>query len=337
MTSDNFEPLKIAILGAGLMGCWHAHAIQHAGGRIVAVCDPDRAAATALARRLPGKPALATDWDELEGQPINVCHICTPSTTHYKLALEAVEAGKHVMVEKPPAAAQEQTATLLTAAEQRNVLVCPVYQFPFQAGVQSARRRLPALGQVAGFHYTARSAGAQGLPPTAAAALATEILLHPLSLIAALWPEALPGITWQTSSAGTGELLAIGAAGGIPFSISISASGRPPINRAEIVAAAGTIHLDFFHGYAVEEPGRVSRAGKAMQPIDLATRHLVAAGFNLGRRLWQREPAYPGLRSLVRAFYAAIRSGAPPPIPPHAMLDIARAYDQIQATFPEPV
>ncbi len=337
MTSDNFEPLKVAILGAGLMGRWHAHAVRHAGGQVAAVCDPDRAAAEALARQLPGrKPVVATDRRELKGQPINIWHICTPSATHYGLALEAIEAGKHVMVEKPPTATFAETAALLAAAEKRNVLLCPVYQFPFQAGVRSARRRLPTLGRVAGFHYTARTAGAQALPPAAASVLASEILPHPLSLIAAFWPEALPGVSWRVIRVEPGEILATGAAGGIAFSISISTGGRPPVNRAEIVAAGGTIHLDLFHGYAIVEPGRVSRTGKVVQPFDLALRHLLVAGLNLGRRMWQREPAYPGLRSLVRAFYAAIRSGAPLPMPRQVTLDIALAYDQIRAAFAEP-
>jgi hypothetical protein len=58
---------------------------------------------------------------------------------------------------------------------------------------------------------------------------------------------------------------------------------------------------------------------------------LGATSENLARRALARETAYPGLSSLVAAFYAAARGEAPPPISPAQTLDVAQARDAVLA------
>jgi hypothetical protein len=60
---------------------------------------------------------------------------------------------------------------------------------------------------------------------------------------------------------------------------------------------------------------------------------LGAATSNLGRRVANSEPAYPGLRALIAEFYEAVRSGGSPPITPDETLSIARVRDHFIKEF----
>ena len=71
---------------------------------------------------------------------------------------------------------------------------------------------------------------------------------------------------------------------------------------------------DLFHGYRVLEEGGTSRTAKALRPFAHAGRVLAASSANLIRRSAGREPAYPGLRPLIAAFYAAARGSGTAPI-----------------------
>jgi hypothetical protein len=115
--------------------------------------------------------------------------------------------------------------------------------------------------------------------------------------------------------------------GGVTVSILISLQARPTQCTLKIFGAAGTIHLDLFHGYAFCEPGAVSKERKILRPFDVAARRLAAASINLGKRVLSREPAYPGLSRLVAEFYTAVRTGQRAPITTEAMMNIARVRD----------
>src|SRR5262249_27385279 len=105
-------PLRSAIIGTGFVGAIHARSARLAGGVIagVAASTPDggREAAAKLGaeRAYDGAEELAT------ADGIDVVHICTPNHLHAPLARAALEAGKHVICEKPLAMTAEEAATL---------------------------------------------------------------------------------------------------------------------------------------------------------------------------------------------------------------------------------
>ena len=102
--------LRAAIVGAGLMGRWHADAIARAGGRVVAVVDTR----IEQARKLAGDGEGFRSLDDLGSRmSLDVVHICTPLATHVELAEQALALGANVVVEKPLAADAESTAALL--------------------------------------------------------------------------------------------------------------------------------------------------------------------------------------------------------------------------------
>lgn len=318
--------LRVAIVGAGLMGRWHAHAAVRLGVTVSAIVDPDVARARELNGHHPRARIAAALADVLAD--VDVVQVCTPGGTHAALVTEALEAGRHVLVEKPLAPATDTVAALLDLAARNRVLLCPVHQFPFQAGFLSALARVDDMGPLRHVSYATCSAGAEGQGTAAAAQVAAEILPHPLSLFARLWPD-IATVEWSVRGPAAGEIRALGQIDDVGLSIAISMSGRPTMNAIELIGARGTTTVNLFHGFAVTSGGRVSRLRKTTKPLSDAASTAVTATGNLVKRAWQRESAYPGLRRLMALFYAAVRGTGPCPISAEETLAVAHAGDRI--------
>jgi predicted dehydrogenase len=322
-------PLRAAVVGAGLMGRWHADAVRRAGFTVGAVVDADRQRADTLAARYRAR-AATTLGGVLDA--VDVVHVCTPTATHEMLAAEAIAAGRHALVEKPLAVTAAQTRALLAQASARGVLVCPVHQFPWQPGARRLADTLPALGTVRHVDFTACSAGAIAAGSADPDTIALEILPHPLSLLAHLLPAALAA-PWTACRPAPGEWRLTADAAGATVSIVVSMAGRPTVNALRVVAAGGTAHLDLFHGFAVVEDAAVSRGRKIGHPFALAAATGAAAATNLARRAASREPAYPGLRALVTRFYRAVADGTAPPVSAAEAIAIAEIVDRARAAL----
>jgi UDP-2-acetamido-3-amino-2,3-dideoxy-glucuronate N-acetyltransferase len=109
-------PARVAVIGCGY---WGRNLVRNfAGlGALAAICDTDRATADRLADRYH---AEIVDFQKvLRDESIIGVAIATPATLHAGLALRAIEAGKHVFVEKPLALALDEAEELCTVAERR--------------------------------------------------------------------------------------------------------------------------------------------------------------------------------------------------------------------------
>jgi predicted dehydrogenase len=308
------------------MGGWHAEAAARAGARVAVVVDRDLARARALATRFRGCEAVSDVAPAIAAA--DVLHICTPLDTHATIATSALDARRHVFLEKPVAPTADETARLLASADARGVLLCPAHQFIFQHGVQMALRRLPEIGALRHIDFTICSAGAThgaALPDV----VAGDVLPHPLSLLSRFMSTELAALDWSVRQPLAGELRALTTTGGASVSLTVSMGGRPTVNRGTVTGTAGTIELDLFHGYAVIARGDVSRARKATAPFVRSVSLGATAAINLTRRALKRQPAYPGLWELVDAFYTAVRTGGPSPISTAETLDVARGCERI--------
>lgn len=327
------DPLSVTIVGAGLMGRWHAAAAASCGGRVDAVIDEDFRRAAALSEVYRGSRASSRLADVLAEGHARVVHVCTPTATHESIARQSIEAGCHVLVEKPLAPTVEATRSLVNLASARGVRLCPVHQFLFQPGVRRVVSRLPRLGTICHIDLVVCSAGAAGEPDAVLDQVAFDVLPHPLSLLVRILGSRFDELAWHAAHVGSGELRAWGFARGVSTATVVSMSGRPPVNRLHVLAARGSAHCDLFHGFSTIESGAVSRTRKILRPMSTSAMQLGAAVANLGRRAIHREFAYPGLRALVRDFYHAIAQGGPGPIQPREMLAVAAARDAIVACW----
>jgi predicted dehydrogenase len=318
-----------AVVGAGLMGRWHARELARAGGSVVAVVDPDPQAAAALAGERAARFPTLTEL--LDATPIDVVHVCAPTEQHEALVGEALAAGVHVLVEKPLAPDAEATRRLLGTAREAGRLLCPVHQYLFQPGALRAPQALARIGPLVQVDAIACSAGGGGEEGAALDRIALDITPHALAVLQRLLPGGLSEASWSVDRPRPGELRAQGRAGGTGLSIAVSMSGRPPRNELRAVGEGGTLELDFFHGFAHLERGGASRRYKAVRPFARSLGSATAAAANLGRRAARREPAYPGLRTLIERFYEAARTGSEGPISADDTIAVARARDALAA------
>ena len=126
MTNDLGPVLGVGMVGYAFMGATHSQAWRTVGRffdlpfspSMAVLCGRDHDGVTAAARRL-GWAAVETDWKELvKRDDVQVVDVCTPGDTHPEIAIAALEAGKHVLCEKPLANTVEEAVAMTEAAER---------------------------------------------------------------------------------------------------------------------------------------------------------------------------------------------------------------------------
>ena len=109
--------LKIGIIGAGGMARYHVPGFRSAGAEVVALVDPDEKVRERAARAYGVERSYASLDQMLAGQKdLDAVSIITPNKFHAPLAIQALEAGKHVFCEKPPALNAADTKLMANAA-----------------------------------------------------------------------------------------------------------------------------------------------------------------------------------------------------------------------------
>jgi len=113
------QRLRTAIVGTGFVGPFHVDAVRRTGfADVVALVGSDPARTEARAASL-GVDLATTDLAGVLDDPtIDVVHICTPNRTHVELATRALQAGKHVVVEKPIAVSAADAWRLVDLAAE---------------------------------------------------------------------------------------------------------------------------------------------------------------------------------------------------------------------------
>ena len=150
-------PVGLGVIGLGFMGrehvrAWRAAEAEGLANALVAVCDPDR-------RRLTGRAEARGNIESPDAGPlfdpsrvrgytraedlladaaVKVVSICTPTDSHVELALAALAAGKHVLVEKPLALREHEVSRLAAAAraarDDRRLVCLPAMCMRFWPG-----------------------------------------------------------------------------------------------------------------------------------------------------------------------------------------------------------
>jgi predicted dehydrogenase len=325
------DQVRAVIVGAGLMGRWHAHAIRKAEGRVVAVVDVDRSKAVALAQRIPMAKAFPSIEAALGAGAADVVHICTPSGSHAAFVRAALGGRCHVLAEKPLAETAEETADLLATAAAAGRLLVPVHQFGLQRGILQILASRSELGHITHLEFACASAGAAGRSPECADEVAAEILPHALGLTRQILAITLEQQRWSVLKPRPGEWRVTGHCGDTSVEYLVSMATRPTFAELRVFGERASARADLFHGFAVIDKSPVSRTSKAARPFRMAIGSLFAASANLAQRAIQQESAYPGLTELVRRVHFAAMGQGRSPILPSDTLDIAETRDQLIA------
>jgi predicted dehydrogenase len=130
-------PIQFAIIGCGLIG--RKRAASLAAGQLRHACDLDAVRAAALAATHPGAQAVTDFRIALADPAVQAVIVATLNGSLAPLALAAVRAGKHVLVEKPGALNAAQLRTLQSAAASAGVCVRIGYNHRFHPALLKAR------------------------------------------------------------------------------------------------------------------------------------------------------------------------------------------------------
>lgn len=143
--------LRTAIVGTGFMGRVHLEAVLRLGSVDVrAVCGRREETAAALARAF-GVAGISTDYRSLLEDPdLDAVHVCTTNRLHTPIARAALEAGKHVLVEKPLATSAADARSLAALATDKRLRNCTCHNLRYYPMVQQMRRMREAgeLGEI---------------------------------------------------------------------------------------------------------------------------------------------------------------------------------------------
>ena len=131
--------LRVGVVGCGYWGSKHVRVLQSlpAVDQVVMV-DARAERTSSLQRGFPGALAFADLGSALP--EVDAVVIATPPTSHTPLALAAMEAGKHVLVEKPLATTSKDARRLVTAAEEAGVTLMVGHTFEHNAAVDKLRQ-----------------------------------------------------------------------------------------------------------------------------------------------------------------------------------------------------
>jgi predicted dehydrogenase len=145
------RPVGIAVVG---LGYWGPNLLRVLGDNLDAevrwICDLDTDRLAKYRRRHPGARVTTRVERALADPAVDAVIIATPVHTHYTLAAQALEAGKHVFVEKPLAQSSELADDLATLARRRGLTLMCGHTFLYSPPVRAVKRMIEAgtLGDI---------------------------------------------------------------------------------------------------------------------------------------------------------------------------------------------
>jgi predicted dehydrogenase len=144
-------PVRVAVVGLGYWGpnlVRNLHEVVDA--EVAWICDRDAGALEVMRRRYPAIRATTRLEDVLEDPFVEAVAIATPVTTHAPLATAALDAGKHVFVEKPLAASAREGSELLDLARRHGLVLMPGHTFLYSPAVNMVRQMITSgeLGEI---------------------------------------------------------------------------------------------------------------------------------------------------------------------------------------------
>jgi len=143
--------IGVAVIGYGYWGPNLARCFAETDGcEVVAIVDPSPAALARAQKRHPQANQLA-DWREALMDPrIHAVAVATPVSAHFEIALAALLAGRHVLVEKPMTETSVQGQRLIETAERLGLTLMVDHTFVYSSAVQKMKELISShdLGQV---------------------------------------------------------------------------------------------------------------------------------------------------------------------------------------------
>jgi predicted dehydrogenase len=146
------EALTSVRIGQAGLGAWGANLVRNVDevAELVWICDSSKERLETFARRYPSARPTGNFGEILEDPTLDAVVIATPVPTHYELARAALDAGKHVFVEKPPAMRAVEMEELVQLAEEKGLVLMPGHLLLYHPGIHKLKELVDSgdLGDV---------------------------------------------------------------------------------------------------------------------------------------------------------------------------------------------
>lgn len=146
------------MVGIGIIGYgyWGPNLVRNfaetPGVRVAAVSDLRADRLAAVSARYPGVATTTSVQELIDNPAVDAVAIATPVFTHFDLAMKALKAGKHVLVEKPLASSLEQATQLIEEAEKRGLVLMVDHTFVYTGAVRKIRQMVQG-GELGDIYY----------------------------------------------------------------------------------------------------------------------------------------------------------------------------------------
>ncbi|MDH4038189.1 MAG: Gfo/Idh/MocA family oxidoreductase [Candidatus Krumholzibacteria bacterium] len=325
------DRVRVALVGAGYVATHHLRALKAlAFVDVVGICDRDPARAQALADKF-GVAQVYPDLRAMAGAKPHVIHILTPPEFHCPLALEAMDMGCHVFVEKPMAESVEECDRMIARAHEKGVQISVNHSDRFDPVVLKAidMARSGACGDILAVHsirssdYPTYAGGPLPAPYRQGSYPFRDLGVHSMYLVEAFVGEIQKlEVKWYETGRDPmltfDEWRAYAECENGTGSIYISWNTRPIQSELEVHGTRGVIRVDRF--LQVCEMNRTLPGPKAIGNIINGYRAALRRSFripiNLVRFMTGSLKPSPGIYNCVQAFHFALRNNKPLPVPP---------------------
>lgn len=151
------EPVRVAVIGLGYWGPNLARNLQEsAAAELAALCDLSGERLARHGRRYPAAKHYQCLDSLLADTEIEAVAIATPVKTHHPIASAALNAGKHVFIEKPLAASSEEAIDLIELAREKERVLMPGHTFLYSPPVRTIRSLIDS-GEIGDVYFISTS------------------------------------------------------------------------------------------------------------------------------------------------------------------------------------
>ena len=332
---------RVAIVGTGGIAAVHADNLARTGGRaeLVAACDVDQGRLDAFAGQHGIEGRYLTLADLWAGAKPDIVHLCTPPMVHIDQAIECLEAGVHVLSEKPPALSLADFDRLDKAQAQGGAQFSCVFQHRFGDASAAARELIgaaefgrPLVARCDTLWYRPDSYwdlpwrgtwNAEGGGPTMGHGIHQfDLLLHLLGS----WEEVTAIAARQDRATSTEDLSAalVRFGNGAVATIVNSLLSPRETSDIRIDCEFATVELNHLYGYSTDNwtitaaPGHEEQVNKAWtgQPLEQGSGHsaqflAMYDALDAGRPLPAGADSARQTLELAAAIYASAFTGTP--------------------------
>jgi nucleoside-diphosphate-sugar epimerase/predicted dehydrogenase len=340
--------MKIGLVGCGQIARVHAAFIQQSKGHhIVGVCDADLGRANAFAQACRVDGVFGSLQQLVDERRPDVIHIVTPPQSHAHLAMEAMQAGCHVLVEKPMALTDTEAESMIAASRTYGRKLCVDHNQLFDPVVLRAREliRQGVLGAVIDvqsyYGFNLAQVSERRWVETLPGGAFQNLMPHPLYLMLEFLgdPLEIHVSTLDTGALGPrvpDELRVLLKGKEALGTLSISLAIKPHLNFLRISGSKAIVHADLANMILSMERLRPLPKALARGLLNIEQGNQIASGaiLNAVKFVLGTLKPYQGLGNLIRAFYESIESDREPPVPGEAGRLVVQTFERIRAQLP---